>query len=95
MNKNVQLGGDGNYYEEITRDEAKALYMDYELVICCASNEVPYNNSGRYTELIRRCGEEDYRPLVEGVDEFDRMIFSVEKWFYKCPVRFWKESKNK
>lgn len=95
MNKNVQLGGDGNYYEEVTMEEARVLYNNFELVICCANNEVPYNISGRYTELTRRYGEEDYRPLIELDNEFDRMISALVKWYYKCPVRFWKESKNK
>jgi hypothetical protein len=46
------------------------------------------------TELQRRIEAEDYRPLLENIDDFDRVVRALEKWKYKGTVWFWIETKQ-
>lgn len=93
MKKFIQLGRNGKRYERISRTKAKDLYNRYEKIYCCAKNESPYR-FGTETELQRRIEAEDYRPLVEDIDEFDRVVRALEKWQYKGTVWFWAETKQ-
>ena len=80
-------------YERISRTQARNSYNKYEKVYCAKANVHPFKE-GNAIGLQKYIEAEDYRPLMEGVDDFDRVIRALEKWKFKGTVWFWAETKQ-